>query len=69
MFDGCDPTTGDLLEAKADIDFMFDDHDLLKSWVYDESNPEYQMVNKRGRRSPMAAASSGTPKPRRATGA
>jgi hypothetical protein len=28
-FDGCDETTGFLLEAKADLDFMVDDNDEL----------------------------------------
>jgi hypothetical protein len=43
-FDGCDPKTGDLLEAKADIDFMFDKKDdFLKSFVYPEKDPQLQM--------------------------
>ena len=42
-FDGCDPATGNLLEAKANIDFMFDPNNTLNSWVNDASNPKYQM--------------------------
>jgi hypothetical protein len=42
-FDGCDPETGDLLEAKADIDFMFDDDDKLYSWIDPQKNPAIQM--------------------------
>jgi hypothetical protein len=42
-FDGCDPTTGDLLEAKADIDFMFDDADQLNAFVRPENDPLLQM--------------------------
>jgi Restriction endonuclease fold toxin 5 len=45
MFDGCDPATGDLLEAKADIDFMFGDDDELNGWVYEANNPKYQMLD------------------------
>jgi hypothetical protein len=44
IFDGCDPTTGDLLEAKANIDFMFDGKDDLH-WVYDANNPKHQMTD------------------------
>ena len=43
MFDGCDPGTGDLLEAKADIDFMFDDNNELYDWISADSNPRLQM--------------------------
>jgi hypothetical protein len=42
-FDGCDETTGWLLEAKADIDFMFDENDNLYSWIKPENNPKIQM--------------------------
>lgn len=42
-FDGCDPATGTLLEAKANIDFMFDDNDQLKWFIYPEKNPAIQM--------------------------
>ncbi|MFZ1962801.1 MAG: Tox-REase-5 domain-containing protein [Roseiarcus sp.] len=42
-FDGCDPRTGILLEAKANIDFMFDSNDELYSWIYPENNPAIQM--------------------------
>ncbi|WP_158815010.1 Tox-REase-5 domain-containing protein [Methylocapsa sp. S129] len=42
-FDGCDPQTGDLLEAKADIDFMFDENDKLYDWVKSKKNPAIQM--------------------------
>jgi hypothetical protein len=42
-YDGCDPSTGDLLEAKADIDFMFDANDTLYEWVNPEKDPEIQM--------------------------
>ena len=45
IFDGCDPATGDLLEAKANIDHLFDSNDKLKWRVYDENNPTYQMIN------------------------
>jgi hypothetical protein len=45
FFDGCDPTTGDLLEAKANIDFLFDSGDELKYWVKPENNPELQMID------------------------
>ena len=43
-FDGCDPATGTLLEAKANIDFMFDVNDVLYSWINDKSDPTKQMV-------------------------
>jgi len=42
-YDGCDQRTGDLLEAKADIDFMFDGNDKLYDWVNPQKNPEIQM--------------------------
>jgi len=44
FIDGCDPPTGDLLEAKADIDFMFDGNDELYGWIKPENNPKNQMV-------------------------
>jgi hypothetical protein len=43
-FDGCDPETGFLLEAKANIDHLFDANDVLYSWVYPENNPIFQMA-------------------------
>jgi hypothetical protein len=43
-FDGCDPPTGFLLEAKADLDHLFDANDNLYSWVYPENNPKFQMA-------------------------
>lgn len=43
-FDGCDPETGFLLEAKANIDHLFDANDDLYSWVYAENNPIFQMI-------------------------
>jgi hypothetical protein len=43
FFDGCDPLTGLLLEAKADIDFMFDKNDELYGWIKPENNPANQM--------------------------
>jgi hypothetical protein len=42
-FDGCDPATGDLLEAKANIGFMFDDRDVLRGWIDPEKNPRSKM--------------------------
>ena len=42
-FDGCDPTTGDLLEAKADIDHLFDADGELKSFVNPKNDPILQM--------------------------
>ena len=42
-FDGCDPPTGFLLEAKANIDFMFDENDELYWWIKPENNPAIQM--------------------------
>ena len=42
-FDGCDPKTGDLLEAKADIDFMYDSRDKLFFWINPKSDPLIQM--------------------------
>jgi len=42
-FDGCDPRTGFLLEAKADIDFMFDKNDDLYYWIDRKKNPVVQM--------------------------
>jgi hypothetical protein len=42
-FDGCDPKTGDLLEAKAYIDFMYDSNDQLFDWIEPESDPLIQM--------------------------
>jgi hypothetical protein len=43
FFDGCDPSTGLMLEAKADIDFMFDGNDELYGWIKRENNPAIQM--------------------------
>ena len=37
-FDGCDPKTGNLLEAKADIDFLFDDNDEAFDWAVKKKN-------------------------------
>jgi hypothetical protein len=42
-FDGCDESTGNLLEAKADIDFMFDRNNVLFNWVKPKNNPTFQM--------------------------
>jgi Restriction endonuclease fold toxin 5 len=42
-FDGCDPKTGDLLEAKAYIDFMYDSDDQLWDWIDRKSDPRIQM--------------------------
>jgi hypothetical protein len=42
-YDGCDPPTGDMLEAKADIDFMFDKNDNLYYWVDPKNDPAIQM--------------------------
>ena len=39
IFDGCDPATGDLLEAKANIDHLFDDRDNLHVWVDPGKDP------------------------------
>ncbi len=52
--DGCDSQTGWLLEAKADIDFMFDENDELYWWVKPENNPAIQM-----KRQADAAAAAG----------
>jgi hypothetical protein len=43
IFDGCDPRTGILLEAKANIDFMFDANDELYRWIDPKKNPVNQM--------------------------
>jgi hypothetical protein len=42
-FDGCDETTGSMLEAKADLDFMFDANDKLYGWIAPEKDPAIQM--------------------------
>jgi Restriction endonuclease fold toxin 5 len=42
-FDGRDPSTGDLLEARANIDFMFDENDKLYSWINPKNDPANQM--------------------------
>ena len=42
-FDGCDPRTGWLLDAKANMDFLFNAEDRLKGWVKPEKNPANQM--------------------------
>lgn len=42
-FDGCDKSTGDLLEAKANIDLMFDKKNVLFDWVKPENNPTFRM--------------------------
>jgi hypothetical protein len=42
-FDGCDPKTGDLLEAKANIDFMYDSRDKLFFWIDPKNDPLIQM--------------------------
>ena len=42
-FDGCDQPTGLLLDAKANMDFLFDANDDLKVWVKPENNPANQM--------------------------
>jgi hypothetical protein len=41
--DGCDPPTGNLLEAKADVDFMYEKNDTLNTWIKPENNPAIQM--------------------------
>jgi hypothetical protein len=45
FFDGCDPPTGLLLEAKADIDFMFDENDEVYWWLKPKKNPKIQMLD------------------------
>ena len=44
-FDGCEEATGNLLEAKAKQDHLFDldADDALESWVYPENDPAIQM--------------------------
>ncbi len=42
-FDGCDQSNGDLLEAKADLDFLFDESDKLQGWINPENDPAIQM--------------------------
>lgn len=42
-FDGCDLRTGILLEAKGQIDFMFDENDKLYGWIDPKKNPAIQM--------------------------
>jgi hypothetical protein len=42
-YDGCDPPTGDLQEAKADIDHLFDKNDNLYEWVDEKNDPQNQM--------------------------
>jgi hypothetical protein len=64
FFDGCDPPTGLLLEAKADIDFMFDENDELYGWIDPKRTQQSKCKTKRERRSPLAARSSGMRKPR-----
>jgi len=44
-FDGCDPATGNLLEAKANIDHLFDGNDNLYWWVEPKGDPTGQMQN------------------------
>jgi Restriction endonuclease fold toxin 5 len=44
-FDGCDLRTGILLEAKGNIDFMFDENDKLYGWIDPNKNPAIQMQN------------------------
>jgi len=53
FFDGCDPRTGILLEAKADIDFLMDANDEWYEWA-EENNPRFQME-----RQAIAAAAAG----------
>jgi hypothetical protein len=43
FFDSCDQSTGDLLEAKADIGFMFDADDELFGWIDPKNDPAIQM--------------------------
>ncbi len=45
IFDGCDPVTGDLLEAKAKIDHLFDDKGNLNVWVDPAKDPRFQMTD------------------------
>ena len=42
-YDGCDAPTGNMEEAKANIDFMFDENDKLRKWIKPEKNPALQM--------------------------
>ena len=42
-FDGCYEATGILLEAKANIDHLFDDMGKLFVWVNPKNNPKFQM--------------------------
>ena len=53
MFDGCDPATGDLLEAKADIDLLFDDNDRLNVFLRPENDPLPEMRRQVARRPPL----------------
>jgi hypothetical protein len=48
IFDGCDQATGNLLDAKAKMDFLFDANDKLYDWVYPENNPKFQMMTQAG---------------------
>jgi hypothetical protein len=43
-FDGCDPRTGNLLEAKANIGFMFNKKDALYKWASKTNNFADQMT-------------------------
>ena len=63
-FSGCDPKTGILLEAKAGIDFMFDDDDTLKWFIYPEKNQQFRWRDRPIPRLPRGASLSGMRKPR-----
>jgi hypothetical protein len=43
-FDGCDPKTGNTLQASADIDSLFDDNDKSRWWICPEKDPELRMI-------------------------
>ena len=42
-YDGCERSTGNLLEAKANIDHLFGVNDESNEWIDPENDPRFQM--------------------------
>jgi hypothetical protein len=59
-YDGCEQSTGNLLEAKANIDHLFGVNDELNEWVDLRMTRDFRWKDKPIKRSPRGALSFGT---------